>query len=144
MPHPSDVALSSLKKVLSRDPMLRDVLADAVPGLAPGGPFSPDVDVYDTEGAHLLFIDVPGVPKDSVKVRLEGARLVVTGTRPQPQIKGAIRTHERAYGPFKREFLLPPDVDAEKVAAGIDDGVLRIEVPRKGGAEGRDIPIDTD
>lgn len=142
MAHPTDVALSHLKKVLARDPMLRDILADAIPGLTPTGPFQPDVDVLDTEGAHVLLIDVPGIAKDTVHVRLEGARLVVEGTRPAPSLAGAsIRTRERAYGSFKREFLLPPDVVADDVTAAMDDGVLTVTVPRKGSASKRDVPI---
>lgn len=142
MPHPSDVALSRLKKVLSREPMLRDILADTLPSLGPVGSFQPDVDVFDAAGTHVLLVDLPGVPKDRVRVRLEGARLVVEGERPGPDVKGATRSQERAYGRFRREFLLPTDVQADGVKAHLEEGVLRVEVPRSAAADGRDVPIE--
>lgn len=137
-----DLALGHLKKVLARDPMLRDVLAGALPGLGDGPNFVPSTDVIEAGGAHVLFVDVPGVPKDRLRVRLEGARLIVEGDRPPVAVQGGVlRTAERAYGAFRREFLLPSDVDAEAVRATVDDGVLRVEVPRKGGGAPRDVPI---
>lgn len=141
MPHPSDVALSRLKKALSREPMLRDILADTLPGLGPIGPFQPEVDVIETSDAHVLLVDLPGVPRDKVHVRLEGARLVVEGERPRHGIAGQVRNNERGYGSFRREFLLPTDLDPEGIAAQLDDGVLTVQVPRKGGGGRIDIPI---
>lgn len=141
MPHPSDVALSRLKKVLSREPMLRDILSDTLPGLGAVGPYQPEVDVFDAEGRHVILVDLPGVAKDAVKVRLEGARLVIEGERKPPRVKGALRTHERGHGPFRREFLLPTDVQADGVVAKLEEGVLRVEVPRSGG-DGRDVPVE--
>lgn len=141
MSTPSDVALSHFKKLLSRDPMLRDLLSDALPGLARGPGFTPDVDVYETPGAHRVFVDLPGVAREQVHVRLEGARLVVEGERTAPAVDhGRARGLERGFGTFRREFLLPPDVDAERVEASLDDGVLAVTIPRVGGGS-RDIPI---
>jgi len=141
MSNPSDVALSHLKKLLSRDPMLRDLMAEALPTITRGPGFSPDVDVFETDGAHLLHVDLPGVDKADVRVRLEGARLVVEGERRKVEPEGAAaRSLERGFGTFRREFLLPPDVDGEGVKASLDDGVLTVSVPRAGGGA-RDIPI---
>jgi HSP20 family molecular chaperone IbpA len=138
----ADVALGHLKKVLARDPMLRDVLAGAIPGLGDGASFVPSTDVVEAGGVHVLLLDVPGVPRDRIRVRLEGARLVIEGERPAPRVEGGVlRTSERAHGPFKREFLLPPDVDGDGVRASLDDGVLRVEVPRRGGGAAREVPV---
>lgn len=148
MPHPHDIALSHLKKLIARDPMLRDVIAETLPNLSGMvGPFSPDVDVFETDDAHIVLVDLPGVTKSSVKVRLEGARLVLEGERPAPTLEGArSRNTERAYGAFKREFLMPTDVEASGVTASLDDGVLTVTVPRvrKGTGPALDIPVTVD
>lgn len=141
MSNPSDVALSHLKKLLSRDPMLRDLMAEALPTITRGAGFSPDVDVFEADGAHILHCDLPGVAKADVRVRLEGARLVIEGERRRHEPEGSsARSLERGFGTFRREFLLPPDVDGEGVKASLDEGVLTVTVPRAGGGA-RDIPI---
>lgn len=141
MSNPSDVALSHLKKLLSRDPMLRDLMADALPSVSHGPGFNPDVDVFETADAHVLHCDLPGIPREAVRIRLEGARLVIEGDRATSQPDGSRpRSLERGHGAFRREFLLPTDVDAEGVTASLEDGVLTVTVPRVGGGA-RDIPI---
>lgn len=141
MSNPSDVALSHLKKLLSRDPMLRDLMANALPSASQGPGFHPDVDVFENPKAHILQCDLPGVVREDVRIRLEGARLVIEGERRSAQPEGSRpRAVERGHGTFRREFLLPTDVDAEGVKASLEEGVLTVTVPRVGGGA-RDIPI---
>lgn len=141
MRNPADSALAHLRKLLARDPMLRDLVAESLPHLTGGGGVVPDVDVLETDDHHLVLVELPGVPRDSVRVRLEGSHLVVTGTKPAHRPEGAtVRTAERTAGPFRRTFLLPPDVDGAAVTADLTDGVLRVEVPRRPGAA-RDVEI---
>lgn len=143
MPRPSDIALAHLKRALSRDPVLRDVLLSALPGMPKGSTFDPDADVLETPRGHVVLVDLPGVRREAVHVRIDGAHLVVEGTRSGPAEEGAVvASGERTHGPFRREFLLPPDYDAEGVAASLDDGVLRVLVPRRGGGpRSREVPI---
>ncbi len=143
MARPSDIALAHLKRALSRDPILRDVLLSALPGIPKGSTFDPDADVAETPTGHVVWVDVPGVRRESVHVRIDGAHLVVEGSRSAPQVEGAVLSSaERAHGPFRREFLLPPDYDAEGVRAAVDEGVLRIDIPRRGGGtRRRDVPV---
>lgn len=147
MARPSDIALGHLKRVLSRDPVLRDVLLSALPGMPKAGGFDPDADVHDTPEGHVVMLDVPGVPKAAIRVAIDGAHLVVEGERVAPSLGEApagptLTSGERAFGAFRREFLLPPDVDAEKIAATLVDGVLRVEIPRRGGrSTSRTVPI---
>ncbi|MCB9680336.1 MAG: Hsp20/alpha crystallin family protein [Alphaproteobacteria bacterium] len=138
----ADVALAQLKKLLARDPMLRDLLSGAIPGMPRGTGYSPEVDVLEVEGKHVVLVDLPGVRRDAVRVRLEGARLVIEGERPDTRPVGTLRTGERPHGRFAREFLLPADVDAEGVRAALDDGVLRVEVPRLGRGVDRVVPVE--
>lgn len=131
MANPADVALKKIERVLSRDPMLRDVLSQTLPRSRRSGPFSPNVDVLEQPDRYTVVVDLPGVPKDGVTVRLEGTKLVVEGSRPLGHPEGArIKAGERSHGAFRREFLLPHLVRGERVTARLTDGVLTIEIPR--------------
>ena len=131
MANPADVALKKIERVLSRDPMLRDVLAQTLPRSRRSGAFSPSVDVLEQPDRYLVMFDLPGVAKDAVTVRLEGTKLIVEGTRALGHPSGArVRAAERSSGGFRREFLLPHLVRGERVTARLADGVLTVEVPR--------------
>jgi HSP20 family protein len=131
MANPADVALKKIEKVLSRDPMLRDVLSQTLPRSRRSGAFSPAVDVLEQPDKYTVLLDLPGVVKDGVTVRLEGTKLVVEGTRPLGHPSGTrVRAGERSSGAFRREFLLPHLVRGERVTARLADGVLTVEIPR--------------
>ena len=134
-------ALTQLKRLLARDPVLRDVLHQAVPGLD-GGPFVPAVDVIDTQDAHLIRAELPGVKKEALKIRVDGAHLVLEGEKGSDHPEGSTaRSTERAFGAFRRSFLLPPDADGESVKARFEDGVLTVTVPKRG-PRGREVPLE--
>jgi HSP20 family protein len=127
----ADAALKKIEKVLSRDPVLRDVLTFTLPRPGAGGRFTPDIDVVELERSFVILVDVPGVPRESISVELDGTKLVVEGTKPARHPEGGhVKVGERGTGPFRREFLLPCLVDGNAVTARLADGVLRIEVPR--------------
>lgn len=132
MSSPADVALRKIEKVLSRDPVLRDVLARSLPRQTRGDVFSPDVDVIEQPDRFVILLDVPGVPRDTLQVELDGAKLTVAGRKSLGHPEGRVRVGERSDGAFQREFLLPSAVDPERVTAKLADGVLTIEVPRAG------------
>jgi HSP20 family protein len=99
---------------------------------APTG-WVPEVAVWDGEQEHLITVDVPGVPRGSVNVALEGNTLVVSGERRQPRTDACpLRTRfmERPTGVFKRAVVLPPGANADQIRARMTDGVLEIHVPR--------------
>lgn len=137
----SEAALRKIEQVLSRDPVLRDVLSKSLPRSTRGGAYAPNIDVIELEDRFVLLLDVPGVPRASLGVELDGTKLIVTGTKPllHPQ-GGRAKVGERESGPFRREFLLPCLVDGNGVTAKLADGVLRIEVPR--GQSSKPIPVD--
>ena len=131
MPHDARSALKNLEKVLSRDPLLRDVLEQAVPGARRAGPFTPDVDVLVTEDGWEVFIDVPGVRREYLDVELEGTRMVVQGTRSAGHPSGAkVVSVERPTGDFRRSFAIPAGADGDAVRARLRDGVLQVTLPR--------------
>jgi HSP20 family protein len=101
------------------------------------GTWSPAVDVLETEDSYILFAELPGVRRDDIQLQVRDRRLELSGRR---QILGESRNFlrmERSYGPFRRTFDLGSPVDVDGIAAGFDQGVLRVLVPkRKSGTDG--------
>ena len=81
MPDAAELAFKNLERVLSRDPMLRDVLEQTVPKSKRGGRFTPDVDVVDLGSMYIALLDMPGIPKEHLNIELQGAQLIVTGKK---------------------------------------------------------------
>lgn len=137
---PSTLAMQNLERLISRDPILRDIVNPTLP--APKQRRSaPAVDVVESEAGWIVTMDLPGVAKDAVKVRLDGTKLVVSGEAPERD-PGQVRVSERATGPFRREFLLPFHVRPDAIRARLQDGLLRIELPRSGSASAREVTIE--
>jgi HSP20 family protein len=137
-----DLAIKNLQKMLEKEPILRDILDPALPRTR-NARFTPELDVIETKQGWTILLDVPGVAKGSLDVRLEGSQLVISGTRDAGRPEGKIRRSERASGDFEREFLLPTRSDPTRVNAQLKDGVLTVLVPRVNPTDHR-IEITTD
>jgi HSP20 family protein len=106
--------------------------------------FMPAVDVEDAESHYLVSFDLPGLKKDDLCIDVEGDQLVVSGERKQESEKKEGRqlvNRERYYGAFERTFTLPATVEADKIEASYDDGVLRIAIPKGKSAQTKSIEI---
>ena len=106
--------------------------------------FAPAVDVYEDEHNVALKIDVPGIDEKDIDVRIENNTLTVQGERKieKEEKEQNYRRVERQYGGFTRTFNLPPTVDAEKVQADYDKGVLTITLPKKAEAKPKQIKVN--
>ena len=105
--------------------------------------WSPPVDIYETPDALILSVDLPGVSKEGVSIEIHQNTLILKGQRPQNTEVKDDRYHrvERAYGPFQRTFMLPMQVDQEKVQAMYHDGVLELHLPKLEAAKPKRIAI---
>jgi len=105
--------------------------------------FAPPVDVYEDEHNITLKIEVPGIDEKDIDVRLENNTLTVHGERKfeKEEKEENYRRVESQYGSFTRSFTLPTTVDAEKVTATYDKGVLKIELAKKAEAKPKQIKI---
>ena len=102
--------------------------------------WSPACDVDEGEDHYLISLEMAGVPKDQVKVEFENNQLVISGERRAETKKGQTYS-ERRYGKFQRSFTLPAGIDAEKVEANYQDGILRVYLPKAESAKPRQIKI---
>jgi len=107
-------------------------------------PWSPAVDIYETENELVLKADVPEVDPKNVGIQVENNTLTLKGERKFEQEKNGKGFHrlERSYGSFVRAFSLPETVDAEKVKADYKNGVLTITIPKKEVAKPRTINVE--
>jgi HSP20 family molecular chaperone IbpA len=89
----------------------------------------PSVDVFEKGDELVLVLDVPGVPADALEIRAEGARLTVQGVR-----AGSDRG-------WHRVFSIPNTVDAERIEARAENGVLTLTLPRSEASKPRKIEV---
>jgi HSP20 family protein len=92
----------------------------------------PAMDLVEADDHFVLKADLPGLAEDDVAIEVQDNVLTVSGSREaehERKEKGWYRL-ERSYGSFSRSITLPDGVDAEKVEANFDRGVLEIRIPK--------------
>ncbi|MDE3168952.1 MAG: Hsp20/alpha crystallin family protein [Acidobacteriota bacterium] len=107
--------------------------------------FAPPVGAWtDTEAKKFyLHVAVPGIDPKEVKIELQGNVLTISGERKKIETKKELTYHQRefTYGAFQRMLTLPEGVDAEKLTAEFNNGVLEITAPLAAAALPRRIEI---
>jgi len=100
----------------------------------------PPVDIYETDNALAVIVDLPGVHKDGVDIRVDQDILTIKGKiryqPPKNQIRGEFGLMD-----FFRQFQLSDEVDQEKITAESKNGVLTITLPKAEKAKPRQVKI---
>ncbi len=106
-------------------------------------PWSPAVDIFETENELVLKADLPEIDPKNVGIQLENGTLTLKGERKFEQEKNGKGFHriERSYGSFVRAFSLPDTVDAENVKADYKNGVLTVTIAKKEVAKPKTINV---
>lgn len=105
--------------------------------------WAPLADVEETDDAYVVEIDLPGVKRDDVDIELGDRQLTVSGEVKDKERSGILRRRARRTGQFHYSVTLPADVDADKVGAHLDDGVLTVRVPKPEQTKPRRIQISS-
>ena len=115
---------------------------EATESLAAGN-FVPAVDVYEDAQKLVLKLEVPGIRREDLDIRVEGRTLIVKGERKFESDEKEENFHriERRYGSFVRSFTLPNTVDVENIEAQSTDGVLNITLAKKPEAKPKQIEV---
>ena len=94
--------------------------------------WNPEVDLYETEAAFVLEVDLPGIREEDVEVTVDKGDLVLRGTRTvsRTSTQGNFHYRERRSGNFTRRLRLPASVDHTQIRAEVKNGVLRITLPK--------------
>lgn len=105
--------------------------------------WAPAVDVYAKADDIVVHVELPGVEKDDIEIRVENNALIIEGKRERSAEieEGRVYRLERAYGSFTRRFTLPKGIDASSVKAAFKNGVLEVTLPRSEEAKPRKIEV---
>ena len=97
---------------------------------------TPPVDIYENRDEILVVADFPGVPKDSLSVRLDRSELLIEGT----QVGSEEQTQPRLLA-FSRAFRVPNTVDPDGVSADLSHGVLQVHLAKSEAAKPKRIEV---
>lgn len=94
--------------------------------------FVPKVDILENEKGYELSVAVPGLNKEDFKIDLNDNFLTISGERKFTKERKESNLHvvETQYGNFSRSFSLPENVDAAKIQATYNNGILEILIPK--------------
>lgn len=108
------------------------------------GAFPPVRVATGPEGAVLTAL-LPGIEPDKLELSVSGDTLTLKGERPTPETAEDVTWHrrERRSGPFARTFTLPFEVEADRVEAKFEHGVLTVDLPRSEAQKPRKIQVAT-
>lgn len=115
--------------------MLRDAMQRSFGPCSPSEAWAPPVNVYQLPGRLEVCVDLSGVDREALDVRVEPGRLVLRGVRPAPEPADRheqpmrIVCMEIDYGAFQREIMLPAEVALDRVESTYENGLLWITLP---------------
>jgi HSP20 family protein len=92
----------------------------------------PAVDVIEKDDKFLVKAELPGMKEEDIDVSVVGDTLTIKGEKKsESEVKEEnYYRSERAYGSFYRSIPLPSTVDADKIEANYEDGVLEVTIPK--------------
>jgi HSP20 family molecular chaperone IbpA len=104
--------------------------------------FSPYTDIHETEGAVVVSMEMPGVDKSSIDIRLDKGVLTVKGTIDGSKYEPLRPIYsEYNVGNFVRTFTVSTKIDSGAISAAVADGVLTIELPKAAEAVAKRISV---
>lgn len=120
---------------------LVDQLHKGYYNFCPSETWTPNVNLYETDSAYLVCVDLAGVDKEKIelvvadqRLKLKGSRAVPTNDSGETDLPGRrVRVHlmEIDHGSFSREVELPHDVEQDRIIATHRNGLLWVELPKK-------------
>jgi HSP20 family protein len=106
--------------------------------------WAPALDISEAKDAYLVTVELPGVKLDDLEITLEDGLLTIQGERHFANDSSEEQFHrvERSSGAFRRSITLPAHFEADAVEASMEDGVLRILVPKAEEAKAKRIQVN--
>ena len=109
----------------------------------PGTYYMPYTDIYESANALTVVMEIPGVSKDAIDIRLEKNELIVNAEINTENYSDYRPVYtEYNIGHFSRSFILNSKVDRERIEANVADGVLTLTLPKAEEAKPRRITIN--
>lgn len=103
----------------------------------------PPVSIEESETEYRMVMELPGVAVDAVSLEFQDNQLEISGTRAALEPAAGVQAlrQERVFGDFRRAFGFAQPVDAERIEASCEDGLLKVTLPKSQAALPRKIQI---
>lgn len=94
---------------------------------------TPGVNIYENEKGYSIEVAAPGFSKEELELKLEENVLSISATRKgeQETKEGKVIKKEFLYRDFKRTFTLPENAEANKIVAAYENGILKLDIPKR-------------
>jgi len=102
----------------------------------------PACSISEDAGLVTVKVEMPGVPKEALEIRIEGNELSVSGSRRAEAPRGRYILKERRAEAFKKHFTLDDTISRDEVDAALADGILTLKLKVKEAAKPRRIEIN--
>jgi len=102
---------------------------------------APVCSVAEDAGLVTVMVEMPGVAKEDLEIRVEGNELSIRGARDRNRHEGLYLIHERGTEPFAKTFTLDDSIDRENIDAAFANGMLALRLKVKEAAKPRKIEI---
>jgi HSP20 family protein len=91
---------------------------------------TPPASVTEITDGYMLEIEMPGVEKDGLDISFQNNELTIIGRRSLPAVEGTLIHRESRPENFRRVFEIDPSIDADKISAKIDQGLVTLTLPK--------------
>ena len=89
----------------------------------------PPTDVYELDNAIVIQVEISGMKEGDFEITLSDRRLVITGSRPEPEHRLSYHNMEIQYGPFRTEVRVAVNLQEEAIEASYEGGFLYVRLP---------------
>lgn len=104
--------------------------------------FMPNADIFETDDALTVVLEMPGVNRDNIDIGVESGVLTVEGKINFDKYEGLEPVYsEYNVGPYRRSFRISSRIDQDKISAEMRDGVITLTLPKAEEAKPRKIEV---
>ena len=102
---------------------------------------APPASVIEAGDGYRLEVEMPGVNKDRLEISVQNNELTIVGRRSLPIVEGTLIHHESRPESFRRTFELDPSIDANKITAKVEQGLVTLTLPKAEHVKPRKITV---
>ncbi len=102
---------------------------------------APPASVTEAGDGYTLEVEMPGVNKDGLDISVENNEIMIVGRRSFPVVEGTLIHHESHPENFRRTFELDPSIDANKISARVEQGLVTLTLPKAEHVKPRKIAV---
>lgn len=134
--------MSNATQVVEHEPQTSGVQSTPAKSVERRMSIVPAVDVFEDKADITVVADLPGVSKDRLAVKVLDGNLVIEAEASVPTPDGLrLQRAEMQVPGYYRAFTLSPDFDTARIEANLQDGVLKLHIPRREEARPRRIDV---